>query len=203
MAKKTPILVLSILFLLIFNSCNVLENKTRSASVLVIESVVGISMPKKTEDTSALESDVVINPPSGKCYYVIGDLAKVTFTAKLLSPTRTPTFYNDIRVYRYRVRYIRTDGRNVEGVDVPYSYEGAMDVYVPVNGTVSWSFDIVRTTAKEESPLIELANTNNAIEAIAIIDFYGEDMAGNKVTASGRLSVHFRDWLNSDADCLE
>ncbi len=202
MAKKIVIFVLIAFSFLLFNSCNVLENKTRSASVLVIQSIVGIPMPKGQEDSTALDSDIVINPPSGKCYYFIGDIAKVTFTAKLLSPSRSATFYNDIRVYRYRVRYIRTDGRNVEGVDVPYSYEGAMDVYVPIDGTVSWSFDIVRTTAKQEPPLINLIETNNVIEAIAIVDFYGEDMAGNKVTATGRLSIYFRDWLNSDSDCL-
>lgn len=200
MAKKITIFVLAILPFLLFNSCNVLENKTRSASVLIIQSLVGISR-EGSEDATALDSDVVINPPSGKCYYVKGDFAKVTFTAKLLSPTRTPTFYNDIRVYRYRVRYIRTDGRNVEGVDVPYSYEGAMDVYVPIDGIVSWSFDIVRTTAKEEPPLIKLRGTNNVIEAIGIVDFYGEDMAGNKVTAQGKITIYFRDWANSDSEC--
>lgn len=200
MAKKITLLVLAILPLLIFNSCNMLENKTRSASVLIIQSLVGVGRGG-AEDSTALDSDVIINPPSGKCYYVIGDIAKVTFTAKMLSPNRTPTFYNDIRVTRYRVRYIRTDGRNVEGVDVPYSYEGAMDVLVPVNGTASWSFDIVRTTAKLEPPLINLRGTNNAIEAIAIVDFYGEDIAGNNVTAQGKITIHFRDWLNSDSEC--
>ncbi len=199
MAKKITILVLAILPFLFFNSCNVLENKTRSASVLLITSLVGIS--GGGEDTTALDSDVVINPASGKCYYVKGDFAKVTFTAKLLSPVRTPTFYNDIRVQRYRVRYIRTDGRNIEGVDVPNSYEGAMDIYVPIDGTVSWSFDIVRTTAKEMPPLINLIGTNNVIEAIAIVDFYGEDIAGNKVTAQGKLTIYFRDWANFDSDC--
>ncbi len=200
MAKKITIFVLAILPFIFFNSCNVLENKTRSASVLIVQSLVGITRGGG-EDSTAIDSDVIINPPSGKCSYVIGDIAKVTFTAKLLSPTRTATFYNDIRVQRYRVRYIRTDGRNVEGVDVPYSYEGAIDVYVPIDGTVSWNFDIVRTTAKLEPPLVNLIGTENVIEAIAIVDFYGEDMAGNKVSAQGKISVHFRDWLNSDADC--
>lgn len=199
MARKITILVLAILPFIFFSSCNVLENKTRSASVLIIQSLVGIT--RGGEDSTALDSDIAINPPSGKCYYVIGDFAKVTFTAKLLSPVRTPTFYNDIRVQRYRVRYIRTDGRNVEGVDVPYSYEGAMDVLVPIDGVASWSFDIVRTTAKLEPPLVNLLGTDNVIEAIAIVDFYGEDIAGNKVTAQGKLTIYFRDWLNSDSEC--
>ncbi|MGQ9618361.1 MAG: hypothetical protein ACUVUG_05280 [Candidatus Aminicenantia bacterium] len=200
MLKNLTILVITICSFLLLSSCNVLENKTQSASVLIIQSLVGVSLNGE-EDSTALDSDVIINPPSGKCIYVKGDTAKVTFTAKLLSPTKTPTFYNDIRVYRYRVRYIRTDGRNIEGVDVPYSFEGAMDVYVPVDGNVTWSFDIVRTTAKEEPPLVNLIGTINVIEAIGIVDFYGEDMAGKKVTAQGKISIHFRDWINGDSDC--
>ncbi len=36
----------------------------------------------------------------------------------------TPTSANFITVTRYHVKYVRTDGRNTQGVDVPYEFDG-------------------------------------------------------------------------------
>ncbi len=41
------------------------------------------------------------------------------------SPT-APTTANFITVDRYHVTFIRSDGRNKPGVDVPYPFDGAL-----------------------------------------------------------------------------
>ena len=45
------------------------------------------------------------------------------------SPT-TPTTANYITLTQYHVRFIRSDGRNVQGVDVPYAFDGGMTLTV-------------------------------------------------------------------------
>ena len=54
-----------------------------------------------------------------------------------------PTQFDFITLDRYRVRFIRTDGRNTPGVDVPYGFDGAMTITVS-GGEPSAGFKIVR-----------------------------------------------------------
>ena len=68
----------------------------------------------------------------------------------------TPTEVNAITITRYHVEYIRADGRNTPGVDVPYGFDGA--VTVTVSATTTFGFQLVRVVAKEESPLVQLKN---------------------------------------------
>src|SRR5262245_45174560 len=39
--------------------------------------------------------------------------------------------FNDVVIERFQVQYVRSDGRNVEGVDVPYRISGDLSVLVP------------------------------------------------------------------------
>jgi hypothetical protein len=43
--------------------------------------------------------------------------------------------FGDIVVERYRVTYVRADGRNTPGSDVPYPFDGAVNFIVPVEGS--------------------------------------------------------------------
>lgn len=107
---------------------------------------------------------------------------------------------NAVTFERYRVTYVRADGRNVAGVDVPYPFDGAGNFTVPLDGTsVERGFVVVRHQAKVETPLRELIGATNfaIISTLARIDFYGHDGAGRAVTATGYLNITFADFADA------
>ena len=129
---------------------------------------------------------------------VFNDIAQVTFNAVAKNPTAISTAINDITLTRYRVTYRRTDGRNTPGVDVPYSFDGGLSVFVPVGGSGTASFDIVRHQAKIEPPLANLTGGGGLIfiSTIAEITFFGHDQNGNEVSAIGRVDIQFADFAD-------
>jgi hypothetical protein len=127
---------------------------------------------------------------------VFDDFASVTLRAQLkdlgaIGVASTPTVMNDITVSRYRVSFRRSDGRNVEGVDVPRSFEGALTATIVPNGELAVVVELVRHVAKLEAPLAALRNNLDVISADAEITFFGRDQAGNAVSASGSVLVNF------------
>jgi hypothetical protein len=101
----------------------------------------------------------------------------------------------------YEVRYFRTDGRNVEGIDVPYRTMGAVGnvrLHTPTGeGEVAFTIPIVREQAKLEPPLRNLRHGGSAIvlTCIAEITIYGHQLNGGQgLKASGRTQVTFGDY---------
>jgi len=90
--------------------------------------------------------------------------------------------------------YIRSDGRNVQGTDVPFAFDGG--VTVTVDGASSVPFTLVRAQAKHEAPLKALAGHGGAqhISTVARVTFYGHDQTGRGVTVTGNIEVDFADW---------
>jgi hypothetical protein len=123
------------------------------------------------------------------------DLGRVTFSLGLKdpgpagSPTQ-PTQNQFITVDRYHVRFFRTDGRNTQGVDVPYEFDGAFTVTVGASQAEA-GFTIVRNIAKREAPLQALRTSGLILSTIAEITFYGRDQTGHEVVATARTSVDF------------
>lgn len=122
---------------------------------------------------------------------VFNDLGRVTMTADMKDPMTSPTAINAITFSRYRVTYIRADGRNTPGVDVPFGFDSAVTFTVTPGAPATAGFDLVRHVAKEEAPLVSLAANDDLITAIAQVTFYGKDHAGNDVTASGNIGITF------------
>jgi len=89
------------------------------------------------------------------------------------------------------VEYIRADGRNTPGVDVPYAFDSALTGTIPAGGTVTLGFELVRSAAKLESPLVQLKTSPNIINVIARVTFYGADRVGNNVTVMGQIGIEF------------
>ncbi|MBA3639745.1 MAG: hypothetical protein H0W53_10770 [Acidobacteria bacterium] len=142
-----------------------------------------------------LESDVVTVVDGVST--IFGDVARVTFVLALKDPgpsasPLTPTPANAITVDRYRVRFIRSDGRNRAGVDVPYGFDGAFTA--TVFDQTQASFTLVRAQAKAEAPLAALATSLIVVSTIAEITFYGHDQTGREVITRGRVGVHFANW---------
>lgn len=127
---------------------------------------------------------------------VYGDVGRASVDVTLkdpgtsTSPTQ-PSSVNEVTFGRYRVTYERSDGRNAQGVDVPYSFDSAVTFTVRPGTTSAAGFDLVRITAKQEAPLSALASNSTFITTIATVTLYGQDRAGNEVIASGKIGVTF------------
>jgi hypothetical protein len=128
---------------------------------------------------------------------VFNDNGRVSMIARPKDQIReTALALNDIVFERYRVTYIRADGRNVPGVEVPYPFDGAANFRVPITGDeVQRPFLLVRHQAKLEPPLINLVGLGGAvgISVLAQVDFFGRDVAGRAITVRGFLNITFID----------
>jgi hypothetical protein len=105
--------------------------------------------------------------------------------------------YNDVVFTRYRVTFSRADGRITPGIDVPYPFDGVMNLYVTALGQeVQTDITLVRQQAKLEPPLINLAGVGGAIviSTLATVDFYGTDSSGRSVHVQGFINVMFGDF---------
>ena len=102
-------------------------------------------------------------------------------------------------INRYRITYIRADGRNTPGVDVPFPVDGAVTATLRPTPTVV-PFEMVRHQQKLEQPLRSLASFGGRlfISTIAEITFYGADQVGNDVQAKATMSVSFSDYADPD-----
>jgi hypothetical protein len=183
-------------------SCGDVVRNGRAPSYLVIDSLQGIRGAATTgTPASTLISDVITNviapapcAQDNPCPTVFGDGGEATMHIALKDPgtaaaPASPTEVNAITITRYHVEYIRADGRNTPGIDVPYGFDGA--VTVTVSAATTFGFQLVRVVAKEETPLVQLKTSRSVITAIARVTFYGHDQAGNEVTATGSIQVDF------------
>lgn len=142
--------------------------------------------------------DVTVGTTTVPTAMVFNDNGRAVIRAEMknsLSST-APTAISSITLNRYRVRFRRTDGRNTEGVDVPYGFDGGTTVTIPAGSSAQVNFDLVRHQAKLERPLITMAGGRGLIflTTIAEVTFYGRDQAGNEVSITGSIDVQFGDY---------
>jgi hypothetical protein len=164
-------------------------------TVLVVASISAVDTDG--EPTGDLFSDVCEGSPN-QCV-VRPDLALVAISVQAEDPYTDISRFGDIVVERYRVTYVRADGRNTPGTDVPYPFDGAVNFLVPAAVPASHPFMVVRPQAKLEAPLRNLAGMGGAIvvSVIARVDFYGRQVVtGEAVTARGSLNITFADFAN-------
>jgi hypothetical protein len=181
-------------------SCGEVARTGRSPMILVIDSIVAASGAAPGQLGVPLLSDVITVVEGTNT--IFNDVGQVTLRMVLKDQgapavTATPSLLNAITVTRYRVEYIRADGRNVQGVDVPYSFDGGVTATI-LTGPSDVPFEIVRHNAKKEAPLVALASGGGRvfISTIAKVTFYGKDLGGNDVEASGNISVDFADFAD-------
>lgn len=179
-------------------SCNRLENETQSGSLLTVETITGLD--SAGGEGNFIQSDVLYVDSTTGATALRADSATVIFTASTLDPAPLlgTSQYNDIQVTRYVVTYIRADGRNVQGVDVPYAFEGGLSVLVRIGVSTTASFIIVRDVAKQEPPLFNLRAgfAGDILNVTARVDFYGRDLANKTVKATGMIPITFANYGN-------
>jgi hypothetical protein len=171
-------------------------------SLLIIDAFQGIrGNTTPGQPSTTLTSDVITNvispaPCSSDtpCPTIFGDSGEATMRVVMKdagsATPSSPSALNHITLERYHVRYVRADGRNTPGVDVPYEFDGALRVTISDAGT-TFGFQLVRNQAKEEAPLISLRSSGAIVTAIAQVTFYGRDQNGNEISILGELTINF------------
>ena len=93
-----------------------------------------------------LLSDVsrVVTINSQQVATIFNDNGRVTLSLVMKDPAVTPSNLNAVTFTHYRVTYRRTDGRNTEGVDVPYSFDSGVSLTVLNDTAVSVGFELDR-----------------------------------------------------------
>jgi hypothetical protein len=181
-------------------SCGSIAQQGRSPVYLVIDSLTGQRGGLNGNFGNPVPSDVVTNvtspapcTPVSPCATVFSDNGQVALRAEMKDPTSltAPTATNDVTIFRYHVSYRRSDGRNTQGVDVPFAWDGAVTGTVRVGSQTTLPFELVRIVAKEESPLVNLVSSLTIVTTIAEVTFYGRDQAGNMVSVVGLIQVDF------------
>jgi len=184
-------------------SCGDVARTGRAPVFLVIDSLSASAGGATAVASAFLQSDVLrlVTTPlpctdSAPCPTIFSDGGTAAFHLEVkdigtgTTPLK-PSSNNQVTITRYHVAYKRADGRNVQGVDVPYAFDGAVTITVPPTGPASTGFELVRTIAKTESPLAQLVSNPSIITTLAEVTFYGQDLVGNEIQATGAIQVDF------------
>jgi len=181
-------------------SCGDVVRQGRGSTYLILDELAGASGADSSPTfATVMQSDVVTK---GSVFEDPGRV-RVRLAFKDVTGPTEPTSNQAITINRYRVVYRRADGRNTQGVDVPYAFDGGVTFTVANAQTPSVAtFSIVRAQAKLESPLVKLAGGGGAllISAIAEVTFFGRDQTGNDVSVTGTISINFADWADPLAE---
>jgi hypothetical protein len=173
-------------------SCGTVARQGTASSFLIVKSLEAASGAEPGEFGGTLASDVIT--VVDKSATIFNDLGRVQFSLGMKDPGPTssptaPSQANWITVERYHVRFMRTDGRNAEGVDVPYAFDSAVTATVSDDTTIA--FTLVRQQAKQEAPLRALTTSGLIVSTIAEVTFYGHDQTGRTVSAVASMGVSF------------
>ena len=149
---------------------------------------------------NVLDSDVRISTGS-----VCADFVSLRLENHFKNPGVTNTgFRHDFTVERYEVRYFRSDGRNTEGVDVPYSISGNLAQEVQEESAATLNLEVVRRQAKLEPPLTNLVVGGGSI----IVTMFAEVTLHARTTTlqttnpvSARLQIDFSDFADERTSC--
>jgi hypothetical protein len=191
-------------------SCGNAARDSQSPVYVVINLLQAAQGNKPATFFGNLISDVITNVTTPApctalvpCPTVFNDLGQAVLSISLkniggpTSPT-TATSNNAVTITRYHVQYRRADGRNTPGVDVPFAFDGGATGTIQPGGTLTLSFELVRNTAKQETPLVQLVLPGTPIlTTIADVTFYGKDQVGNDVSVTGSIQIAFGNFGDS------
>ncbi len=180
-----------------FSACSAGYTTDNNSTVLLIIAAVNNGVP--------LKSDVIT--ATG----VFNDSVDLEIAVRFKNPNigTVPQVPSAVIIERYEIKYRRSDGRGVEGQDVPYSISGNLSkgFDVKTGGVDPLSLEVVRAQAKLEPPLRNLSTssttqTNNGtggglvVTMFADITLHGRTISGQTVTANGSLQIDFANWAD-------
>jgi hypothetical protein len=151
-------------------------------------------------DGAPLESDVRLSNGN-----VCPDFVSLRVENHFKNPNVTATgFRHDYTIERYEVRYFRSDGRNTEGVDVPYRISGNVAQEVVEESAATLNLEVVRRQAKVEPPLGNLLNGGgpSIVTMFAEITLHARTTTNQTTNAvSARLQIDFADFGDELTSC--
>lgn len=173
--------------------CSANYTTDNSSSVLLIIAAVNGGAP--------LASDV----KSCACGTIVSDSVALAVAVRFKNPniTTIPQIPSAVIIERYEVKYRRSDGRGVEGQDVPYTISGNITMAFDVknSGTDPLLIEVVRAQAKLEPPLRNLGSVTGTslggalvVTMFADITIHGRTISGTPVSATGSLQIDFADY---------
>ncbi|MCY4637186.1 MAG: hypothetical protein OXG04_22270 [Acidobacteria bacterium] len=173
---------------------------SRSSVTLVVERLGASSDAMAGHSTRTfIRSDVVAGG------MVAPDAVQVTLRLVPKDPgTATgpvaPSGAHIATVDRYRVRYVRSDGLDTPGIDVPHAWDGALGLTASL-AAETVEIVLVRASAKLDPPLVTLREGGGdvVINALAYVTFYGRDHGGARVEAVGAIGIEFGDWSDAES----
>lgn len=151
---------------------------------------------------SIAEGTPLLSDVRGENGVIVNCQIDVTLTARPKNPNGPVGISEDVRVQRYSVAYRRSDGRGVQGVDVPFTISGNTTALVTAGGTSSTeiAIDLVRHQAKLEPPLSNITGLQ-VVTMFADVTVSGQTVSGKAVTASGSAQVTFADFADGTSTC--
>jgi hypothetical protein len=176
------------------------------------QNVLLITGVNDTAGGAPLQSDVLTSG-GGVCPDRIGLRLENHFK----NPNVTNTgFRGDMVVERYEIRYFRSDGRNQQGVDVPYTITGNVSQEVRSGEAATLNLEVVRLQAKLEPPLVNLRrNLVTTPQGLAptgtggtVITVFAEITLHARMTtlqvtnsATTRMQIDFADFADNTTTC--
>lgn len=197
MKKTTTVLKIVVLLpcLLSLLSCDKINPEHASSSILLVHRINAYTATGDTADF--LESDVLetamLTPT------VVSDIITATLEARLKAPETVgpgPSYQNRIVLHSYDVTYTYIDSTALVS-GTPAGFSGELSVALDIDSIVDVSFVIVRNQAKNAIPLLNIQGTNELLQVVATITFYGDDIAGNPVQAIAYLTIFFADYADA------
>lgn len=169
--------------------CSANYSTGNSSSVLLIIAAINGGSPMKSD---VLKEGSIFN-----------DQTELAIAVRFKNPNieTVPSIPNAVIIERYEVKYRRSDGKGVEGQDVPFAISGNVTAAfdVKTSGNDGLIIDVVRAQAKLEPPLRNLQSGGGAIIVTMFADIvlHGRTISGQPVTASGSLQIDFADWADN------
>jgi hypothetical protein len=126
------------------------------------------------------------------------NLGTIEMKAIVKSAGSSDNRFNDVRVTRYRVSYVRTDG----GRQVPSPFVRSIDTLLTANGSAQGltRFQVVEQEALNQAPFAALLPQNGGrdpetgrtvVHMDVIVEIFGQTLAGENVSASTRFPLDF------------
>ncbi len=180
---------------LILVSCQ-LRDEHASNSILLVVEVIGHTDGGAAADF--LQSDV-FEDDSGT---IVSDIISATLEAKLKEPESIgagPSYQNRIFLHTYEVRYIYVDSLNMASTTVPATFQGRLSIGIDIDESTTIDFVIVREQAKAALPLSAMVPLVpvRSLQVVAQITFFGDDIAGHPVQATGYLTIYFANYADA------
>lgn len=140
-------------------------------------------------------NQIDLKPDAANCNQ---DVGTVVMQAIVKNASTADNRFNDVRITRYRVSYVRTDG----GHAVPATFVRSIDTLLTANGgsTSLSKFLVVESDAINQAPFASLLPINGGrdpetgrpvVKMEVILEVFGQTLAGENVAGSTRFPIDF------------